>query len=279
MIFAGVPELPRGIKIDLVNDNKDLLIQWEVPKSELRPVNSFLVIVNKLDTRRQSNEEIYETQQTNFTLMDINLNTKYVIQICAKNTLGDSCSDEVTFSSFIPPITQGLPRNEEESGLDVPGFVLILLALPVLVSLLCCFMMLIVFWVCCRPSESRKYYPREEGMTLYSAHYVEFTMSYGLPSSEHRHKEEYVLSLQGIYMVITMILDWLCKCCMAACPSLAPRLMKAGGGGGGGIMPGNKDILINMIEVITMSSYRYLHEQPLSKCNRYRLQLKNTVSQ
>ena len=169
---SGTPNSPKVTEAKLVNDDKDLLITWDIEEDELRPVDDFLGTVKETEApnkRRQIGESItFESGDREETVQGIDAQKQYEIVICARNEFGLNCSDPVF---FVPPIT-GEPLLPEESGGLSTGVIIAIVIILVLL-LLCCLLLLLFLLFYCRKERSRKYFPEKNGkFILYSSTYL-----------------------------------------------------------------------------------------------------------
>ena len=176
-MFSGTPNVPEHIRLVLVNDEKDLRIEWTVKGDVLRPIESYSVYLSPADiTRRQveTNRLNFTTQETYYIIPNIDQGKQFTLEVCAKNEFGFNCSTPITFlakdlqpgqvSVETQPTVQisvaTKPLEPQPTGL-APGII----ALIVILLLLCC-LVLLVLLLCLYLRKRRKgksYFPSKKG--------------------------------------------------------------------------------------------------------------------
>ena len=69
--FSGTPNAPEHIRLVLVNDEKDLHIEWTIKEDVLRPIENYNIYLSPADINRRQ----VETDRLNFTTQE----TYYII--------------------------------------------------------------------------------------------------------------------------------------------------------------------------------------------------------
>ena len=180
--FSGTPNAPEHITLILVNDEKDLRIEWTVKEDVLRPIESYSVYLSPADiTRRQVETDRlnFTTQENYYIIPNIDQGKRFTLQVCSKNEFGFNCSTRITFlakdlqptqvsvtnATQLPLEPQPTsvvtePLEPQPTGLS-PGII----ALIVILLLLCCLVLLVLLLCLClrRKENGKSYFPSEEG--------------------------------------------------------------------------------------------------------------------
>ena len=157
-----------------MDDDKDLLITWDIEEDELRPVDNYtgtVTLTEKVNERRRQTVNIarepivFESEDKEERIQGIDADKIYEIQICARNRFGSNCSEPFTFPAILP--TRRLPTRpepilpEESGGLATGAIIAIVVVL--LLLFLCCLLLLLFLLCFCQRERSKKYYPQKNG--------------------------------------------------------------------------------------------------------------------
>ena len=155
---------PTVLEVKEVNEGKDLFIKWQSSSTDQRPVKYYMGTVTPIaDVGTKSDQSdsgiiTFRTNETNYTLTDIDTTKSYTLVICAHNGKDNPCSEVYNYK--VTP--EGVTADEEDDGLDTPILIVIIVA-PVVVLLSCCVLLFIFFrffrWY-------QNYYPEKEGMHM-----------------------------------------------------------------------------------------------------------------
>lgn len=149
--FSGTPNAPGNVTYALVNDGKDLRIEWTVIEDVLRPIERFNIYLSPADiTRRQveTDRSNFTTQEIYYIIPNIDQGKQFTLQVCSQNEFGFNCSTPITFIARdlkINVATEPLepqPTEPQPTGL-APGII----ALIVILLLLCCLILLVLICV------------------------------------------------------------------------------------------------------------------------------------
>ena len=181
--FSGTPNAPEHVRLVLVNDEKDLRIEWTAKEDVLRPIESYSIYLSPADiTRRQVETDRlnFTTQETYYIIPNIDQGKQFTLEVCSKNEFGVNCSTPITFvakdlqpgevsvnnaTQLEPQPTVQIsvatePLEPQPTGL-APGII----ALIVILVLLCC-LVLVVLLLCLylsRKEKGKSYFPSKKG--------------------------------------------------------------------------------------------------------------------
>ena len=82
--FSGTPNAPENVTYALVNDGKDLRIEWTVKRDVLRPIESYYIYLSAADkTRRQveTDRSNFTTQETTISSQNIDHGKQFTLQV------------------------------------------------------------------------------------------------------------------------------------------------------------------------------------------------------
>ena len=176
---VGIPGKPTISSIRQEED--DLTITWTIDKDELRPVDTYVVKIQIPGSRNQDSEfnnMTIDTDKANckpsgtqyhcmFTIMGRKLDDgkTYDITVCARNVLGQNCSEPLT---PIPPKPSTAPL--------LPTGTILGIVFGVIVAVLaCCLIVMLVALIvcCCGCAEREKVYnPEKKGKKCKSKVYT-----------------------------------------------------------------------------------------------------------
>ena len=166
---VGIPGKPTISSVRQEED--DLTVTWTIDKDERRPVDTYIVKIQIPGSRNQDSEfnMTIDTDKANckpsgteyhcmFTIMERKLDDgkTYDLTVCARNVLGQNCSDPLT---PIPPKPSTAPLLPTGSILGIVfGVIVAVLA--------CCLIVILVALIicCCGCAEREKVYnPEKKG--------------------------------------------------------------------------------------------------------------------
>ena len=156
--FSGTPNAPENVTYALVNDGKDLRIEWTVKKDMLRPVESFYIYLSPADkTRRQVETDRlnFTTQETYYIIPNIDQGKQFTLEVCSQNEFGFNCSASIRLDLTITVPTE--PLGQQPTGL-APGII----ALIVILLLLCCLILLVLILLLYF-KRWKSYFPHKKG--------------------------------------------------------------------------------------------------------------------
>ena len=137
----------------------------------LRPIIDFGVHVvssSKIDNKpkRQSlldqNGRVFFTNETSYSINDINTDKTYTITVCSRNRLGMNCSAPVSVSSDNPTSNPTPVRNLDDGRLS-PNLIIIIIVMCVIILLLCCLLLCCLLCCCCSRERGKHYFPEKRG--------------------------------------------------------------------------------------------------------------------
>ena len=181
---SGIPLAPviTGVKLQESSTDKsyNLTISWEARQDEVRPIHIFTGSVVLTPLRHpvavfDPSNVVYgftvDNNTNEFTIVDVELAPFYRIEVCARNSLGFTCSDARFYAVVDGSITLIRDGVQEQRDSDLPAGVIVAIVMLVLfVILACClgFICLLLFFCCC--DEWRSYYPESRGTHVYCIH-------------------------------------------------------------------------------------------------------------
>ena len=163
--FSGTPNAPENVTYALVNDEKDLRIEWTVKRDVLRPIESFYISLSAADkTRRQveTDGSNFTTQETYYIIPNIDQGKQFTLQVCSQNEFGFNCSTPIPLDLITTITVPTEPLEQQPTGL-APGII----AVIVILLLVCCLLLLmLILWLFRRRDKGKSYSPRGEGEKL-----------------------------------------------------------------------------------------------------------------
>ena len=179
------PEEPNKPNIVRVGkEEESFTITWNIDKHELRPVDTYLVIIQMTESRNQDSSNSEDLEIVEFTKMvsatdanckpngtkdhctlilpkeDIDSDKIHNITVCANNDAGQNCSDP-TFIQPVPRPVSSPPGDRLPTG----SIVGIIFGVIVAVLVCCLLWMLIALIICCCGCAEREkvYNPEKKG--------------------------------------------------------------------------------------------------------------------
>ena len=171
-LLSGTPNKPTVTKVGSV---KDLVFEWTIDDEDgLRPVDCYYGNITER-VNSGTTDSLKETVHVfnfcgssdptaqEYAFKEYDSIKDYIIVVCTRNRLGESCSDPVTFPAPATPthlpIITGATPPVTDPGL-VAGIIVLVLAL-----VFCCVLLFVILCLiyCCGWDRDRKYFPERRG--------------------------------------------------------------------------------------------------------------------